>query len=116
MKFYEALKMCIEDGECITRLDWNGKGQYVFFEPPSHMHEGYFVLHTCKGQKVIGWLASQTDLYSDQWAVWDMHEGMPKTEVCKPVVKNTEENNSSSVTWVPDSLKNFMKKIDGEKE
>ncbi len=69
MKFYEALKECIEHDVCITRADWNGKGQYVFFVHPNEDHEGYFVLHNAQGKNVVGWLATQTDLYSDVWMV-----------------------------------------------
>lgn len=69
MKFYEALKECIENEARITRADWNGKGQYVHFINPTNDHEGYFVLHNAQGKNVIGWLATQTDMYSDQWLI-----------------------------------------------
>lgn len=71
MKFYEALKECIENGYCITRADWNGKKQFVFFIEPSESMSGYFVLRNAQKMDIIGWSATQTDMYSDKWQVLD---------------------------------------------
>ena len=88
MKFYEALKLCVECGIRITREDWNGKNQYVYFTkgkkvPLSSWHgdepteedrkkgyveiKGHFDMKNAQGERIIGWLASQTDMVSDKW-------------------------------------------------
>lgn len=93
MKFEEVLKECIENGKRITRKDWNGEDMFVYYTPgrkiPANTwddrgnikltdHErlvgyvevlGHLDMYNAKGQRVIGWLASQTDLTSDQWEI-----------------------------------------------
>lgn len=67
MKFYEALKLCVDDMRYISRADWNGSGQYVYFVRPGRDYEGYFVLRNAQGKNIVGWVPTQTDLYSDMW-------------------------------------------------
>ena len=93
MKFEEVLKECIENGRRITRKDWNGKDMFVYYTPGRRIpantlddsgdikltdHErlvgyvevlGHLDMYNAQGQRVIGWLASQTDLTSDQWEI-----------------------------------------------
>lgn len=94
MKFYEALKECTENGKKITREDWNGKGMFVYYIPPHDVPvkdwltrdknteltdserlngvvhiAGHFDMYNAQGIRIIGWLASQTDMASDQWEV-----------------------------------------------
>lgn len=96
MKFYEALKECIENGKKITRKDWNGKGMFVYYvrphkvpteewyqvmdgnivdlQPSEKMRghviiSGHFDMYNAQGIRIIGWLASQTDMASDQWEI-----------------------------------------------
>lgn len=86
MKFAEAIERCI-NGARITRRDWNGKGMFVYYTPgrriPSkewtgsieykEIQQGYvevaghFDMFNAQGIRIIGWLASQTDMASDQW-------------------------------------------------
>lgn len=93
MKFSEALEECI-NGKKITRKDWNGKGMYIWFVPPHHIPiglyrrhgtpddptpfeeekgyvdiAGHFDMMNAQGIRIIGWLASQTDMSSAQWEV-----------------------------------------------
>ena len=93
MRFSEALEQCI-NGKRITRRDWNGKGMYIWFVPPhdiptlewrrrgtpddptdSELAQGFvriaghFDMMNAQGIRIIGWLASQTDMASDQWEV-----------------------------------------------
>lgn len=93
MKFSEALEKCIA-GARITRKDWNGKGMYIWFVPehtidikdyrcrgggddPTESEKaqgfvkiaGHFDMMNAQGIRIIGWLASQTDMSSDQWEV-----------------------------------------------
>jgi len=92
MKFYEALKECAENGKPISRKDWNGRGQFIIYQPGSTIktsalkseivktvHEergfseieiaGHFDLYNAQGVYIIGWAPSQTDIVSDQWEV-----------------------------------------------
>ena len=81
-------------GKKISREDWNGKGMYVYFVPahtipieqyrcrgtpedptPKEIEQGYvsisnhFDMMNAQGLRIIGWLASQTDMASDKWYV-----------------------------------------------
>ena len=95
MKFSEALEYCMA-GARITREDWNGKNMYVWFVPPKtiaieNWHSdpnvpneptpeeekngyvslaGHFDMMNAQGMRIIGWLASQTDMASDQWEIY----------------------------------------------
>ena len=93
MKFYEALKECVENGKPIARHDWNGKGQFVIYQPGSIIstanlkselvkkaHEsngsqeieiaGHFDLYNAQGVLIIGWVPTQTDMVVDSWEVF----------------------------------------------
>ena len=95
MNFYEALKECL-NGKRITREDWNGKGMYVYYTPgrkvktkdwinranggyatKDELERGYielaghFDMMNAQRIRIIGWLASQTDMASDKWMVLD---------------------------------------------
>lgn len=95
MKFSDALDLCIK-GRKITRTDWNGKGMFVYYIPPHDVPvkdwltrdkntaltdeelkrefvriAGHFDMYNAQGIRIIGWLASQTDLYSNDWEVVD---------------------------------------------
>lgn len=88
MFFHEILDDVLA-GKRATRKDWNGKGMFIYYVPPKTYtaakyydrgtltdHErltntvkecGHMILYNDKGERVIGWLVSQTDLTSDQW-------------------------------------------------
>ena len=93
MKFSEALEKCIA-GAKITRRDWNGKGMFVYYIPPHDVRiedwenrsgntpltdkekeigcvhiAGHFDMYNAQNIRIIGWLASQTDMSSDEWEV-----------------------------------------------
>lgn len=94
MRFYDALKECIENGKKIRNGKWNGKEAYVYYVPPStiiarnwinhsdagaitedEISQGYVEIlghldmRTADGKRLTGWLASQYDLLSDEWEV-----------------------------------------------
>lgn len=77
MKFYEALKECIENGKKIARGDWDSKEAYIWYVPPScyadvnkdTTYRGHFCLKTAQGDIVSAIVATQTDLTSDEWIV-----------------------------------------------
>lgn len=94
MKFSDALDLCMR-GKRITRSDWNGKGMYIWYVPPHKVDvvhwklsvptktgptkkeiekgyvelAGHFDMMNAQGIRIIGWVASQTDLSSDNWEV-----------------------------------------------
>ena len=86
----EAVKL----GRCVARAGWNGKGMMVFLiagavdaTKPGDVIEGVsrtmldeadvgtvtrmpaLCLQTPSGSHVVGWLASQTDMLADDWAI-----------------------------------------------
>lgn len=82
-KAIEALK----DGKKVTRKGWNGKGMFLFLAHTtditteadlsccSHL-EGDLVLpsivmKTADDHFIVGWLASQTDMLSEDWMIID---------------------------------------------
>jgi hypothetical protein len=86
--FSDALRQC-KNGNGIQRAGWNGKDMYVVYQPgypdgiginantarATGLPEGtvckflpYLMLRTAQGD-FVPWLASQTDLLADDWAL-----------------------------------------------
>ncbi len=68
MKFGRALDQ-LESGKKVRRSGWNGKGMWVALQVPdahSKMQRPYFYMCDAQGL-LVPWLASQTDLTSDDW-------------------------------------------------
>ena len=66
--FSSALQR-LKSGLPMTRLNWNGRGQFVELQHPdpnSKMSLPYLYLTTVQGDRVP-WVASQTDLLMDDW-------------------------------------------------
>lgn len=93
MKFGEAIEHA-RNGKRITREGWNGKGMYVYMTPghtvatdtwvartPAHevteaerargqvIVGDHLDMMSAQGIRIIGWLASQTDMLADDWQV-----------------------------------------------
>ncbi len=82
LSFSEALYLARHFGAKIARLGWNGKKQYItvathfeYDDSTGHnkaehktSHSAALVFHGTLGDQV-GWLASQSDMLSDDWAV-----------------------------------------------
>lgn len=95
MKFGEAIEAARE-GYAVAREGWNGKGMWIAYSPgtvlttPQEMPWGqanrayaehriargdshelrilpYFTMRTASGEILPGWLASQSDMLSDDW-------------------------------------------------
>lgn len=63
----EALKL----GSKVHRDGWNGKGMWLALQVPdanSKMSLPYIYMKTAD-DKLVPWLASQTDILSDDWSV-----------------------------------------------
>lgn len=80
MSFGAAIAL-MKKGKKVCRKGWNGKGQYVKYKmcevgdsEHSAYHQSYaFVLHFTNRDGVcgiqVGWLASQTDILSEDWMI-----------------------------------------------
>ncbi|MBN8293249.1 DUF2829 domain-containing protein [Rhodobacter sp. NTK016B] len=95
MDFGNALR-ALKDGKRVRRTGWNGKGMWIALTPGSefpaqHAKDGHAAKHrademepqtghnitllphidmrAADGSMVIGWLASQTDMLSEDWEV-----------------------------------------------
>ena len=68
--FSTALAL-LKAGHCVSRLGWNGPGQWIHLQVPdrgSYMTEPYLYIKNTQGGR-IPWLASQGDLLSSDWFV-----------------------------------------------
>ena len=93
MKFGEAIE-CARNGKKIAREGWNGKNMYVYMTegctipadewvariPSQELTEAekergdviiiaHLDMMNAQGTRIIGWLASQTDMLADDWYV-----------------------------------------------
>lgn len=69
MGFDEALTR-LKGGAKMHRAGWNGKGMFIAMQTPdvnSKMGLPYLYIRTVD-DKLVPWLASQTDLLSNDWA------------------------------------------------
>ena len=67
--FGDALKV-LKDGGKVTRKGWNGKDMWLMLQVPdatSKMTLPYIYMKTVD-DNLVPWLASQTDLLSEDWA------------------------------------------------
>lgn len=70
MNFGEALE-ALRQHKRVARAGWNGKGMYLELQCPdeySEMTRPYIFIHDAQG-KNVPWLASQTDMLSDDWEI-----------------------------------------------
>ena len=68
MNFSEALQAA-KEGARIARTGWNGKGQWVAAQFPdehSKMTEPYLYLKNAQ-DGIVPWIASQGDLFAEDW-------------------------------------------------
>lgn len=85
MTFSEALER-IKQGDRVARLGWNGRGMFIFLVPGSTFQvnrppllgiyrEGTEITYgshidmRTADNKIVPWIASQTDLLADDWLV-----------------------------------------------
>jgi hypothetical protein len=68
MSFGDAL-ILLKKLHFVTREGWNGKGMYLTLQvpdPDSKMTLPYIYMKTAQGD-LVPWLASQTDILTDDW-------------------------------------------------
>ena len=90
MNFGEAIEL-IKQGKKITRSGWNGKNMYLWLKPATTIKSewckdpilkeivdnnggesealGTICMKTADNKILTGWLASQTDMLSDDWFI-----------------------------------------------
>lgn len=70
MDFGDAIR-AMRVGKKVAREGWNGKGMWLNMQVPdanSKMSLPYIYMKTADGN-LVPWLASQTDMLSDDWAM-----------------------------------------------
>lgn len=70
MNFGEALEE-LNNGNRVQRSGWNGKGMWINLQIPdanSKMSLPYLYMKTAD-DKLVPWLASQTDILATDWSV-----------------------------------------------
>lgn len=79
MSFGDAI-LAMKRGRKVARRGWNGKGMYLYYcrperrvMPDSTIADGYphIEMRAADGKIVVGWLASQTDMLSEDWVIVD---------------------------------------------
>lgn len=79
----------------IQRKGWNGKGMYLFYVPsdgylitkmtkhPDHtgLENSAFIAMKTADNKVVPWLASQTDILAEDWLLLDASDVQPGQSV-----------------------------------
>ena len=69
--FSEALEV-LKEGRKIARINWNGKGMYVYLVPAKVVDniqcDAFIAMKTVQNTHVP-WLASQTDVLAEDWII-----------------------------------------------
>lgn len=61
----------LKDGRRVVRHNWNGKGMWVQYIHPSkgaQVNRAYLAMKTVDNE-LVPWVASQTDMLAEDWAV-----------------------------------------------
>jgi len=70
MDFGQAVDL-LKKGERVARSGWNGKGMWLSHYQPESVYDGYewypFIVMKTADDKVVPWLASQTDVLAEDW-------------------------------------------------
>jgi Protein of unknown function (DUF2829) len=70
MNFGEAVES-LKEGEKVARSGWNGVGMFLELQVPddhSKMSLPYIYMSTVQGD-LVPWIASQTDILSEDWSL-----------------------------------------------
>ena len=66
MTFGDAVN-AMKNGKRVARSGWNGKGMFVFLEERAG-YEPYICMRNALGKMQPGWVPSQPDILSEDWA------------------------------------------------
>lgn len=71
LTFGEALEVLKADREAkVARSGWNGKGMYIYIQKDMDANwNDCIVMKTADNKMQPGWLASQTDMLSNDWMI-----------------------------------------------
>jgi hypothetical protein len=93
MNFGQAIE-ALKEGKKVARVGWNGKGMFLVYVSGSDVapylgtpyHDSKIIdedgrvkinpridMRTATGEMQPGWLASQTDMFADDWSVVDAY-------------------------------------------
>jgi hypothetical protein len=81
MNFGDALN-ALKGGKQVHRLGWNGRNMRLSMQRPDTMSKmtlPYIYMYTADGN-LVPWLASQTDMLSDDWAMYSGPEVVDTTQ------------------------------------
>lgn len=74
LSFGHALE-AIKTGHIVQRQGWNGKGMFLGLEKGGPVKNGYvtldYIYMKTADNKIVPWLASQTDILSSDWVILD---------------------------------------------
>ena len=83
---FEVALVHVKQGMRVARIGWNGKGMFIFLDPGSTFmvnrppllgiypegteidYHAHIDMRTATGE-IVPWIASQTDLLTDDWMV-----------------------------------------------
>jgi Protein of unknown function (DUF2829) len=78
MDFGEAIR-ALKNGKRVARAGWNGKGMWLFLATTistglAHVDDYLprtpsICMKTAQDTIIVGWLASQTDMLAEDWAI-----------------------------------------------
>lgn len=77
MNFGQAIE-ALKKGKKVARKGWNGKGMYLFLANGEDIQSctsinekcvDVICMKTAQNTVVFGWLASQTDMLSEDWVI-----------------------------------------------
>ena len=68
MDFGDAIR-CLKRGQRVQRHGWNGKGMWLELVTPVHSMALPYIQMKTADEKLVPWLASQTDVLGDDWRV-----------------------------------------------
>ena len=119
MNFGQAIE-ALKQGKKVTRKGWNGKGMFLWLKPATELKSdflrdpvlkqvvednggtmnalGTVCMKTADNKVLTGWLASQTDMLSEDWEVID-GGGYQVTNEINDEYNNFEEINKCIEDW-----------------
>ena len=69
LTFGDAIEL-LKSGNKVSRSGWNGKGMYLYLVPDLLVGQyGAHIVMKTADDKLIPWLASQTDMLANDWGV-----------------------------------------------
>ncbi len=128
MNFGQAIE-ALKEGKKVTRKGWNGKKMFLWLKQAAQLksdflHDpilkqvveenggamdalGTICMKTADNKVLTGWLASQTDMLSEDWEIVGSYDAAPKKECHDHNDGNAEDDHDKVFTKAVDSLKDW---------